>query len=106
MDNDDDDNSSRFGRYSVFRKNFIRDMLLATLFIMIFAGSFMISWDIWVVPSNYNARTILYCAGFSFLIGIIIIVPINFIIKIVQRAIQNKKENKREQNNEKDFLEQ
>ena len=101
-----DETRPRFGRYSVLRENFVKDLILATIFLLSFAGSFLIGWDIWVVPSAYNPQTVLYCAGFSLLIGIVITVPINFIIKIIQRAIQERNRKKELVKDEKDFLEQ
>ena len=69
-------------------------------------ASFLIGWDVWVVPSNYNTQNILYCCGFSLLIAIAITVPLNFVIRVIQKAIRKQTTKKWEQNNEKDFLDQ
>lgn len=100
------DNLPTFGRYSVLRKNFVRDILLATIFLLSFCGSFLITWDIWIVPSNYSSNVILYCIGISLLVAIVITVPINFIIKITQRAFQEAKRKKQLEKDKKDFLDQ
>ena len=73
---------------------------------MCFVGSFLIAWDIWIVPSEYQPSVILYCVGISLLVGIVVTVPIGFIMKITQNLIRERNRQKELEKNEKDFLDQ
>ena len=100
------DDAPRLGRYSLLRKNFIRELLLATIFLFCFTASFLIGWDLWVVPSSYQSGRILFSIGISILFGIVVTVPIGFILKFTQKNIRERKRQKEQEKNEKDFLDQ
>lgn len=104
--NNDVDDAPRLGRYSLLRKNFVQELMLATIFLLCFTASFLAGWDLWVVPSNYQSGSILFSIGISILFGIVVTVPIGFILKFTQKNIRERKRQKEQEKNEKDFLDQ
>ena len=93
----------RVGKYNVLRKNFVKEVILSTLFLVSFAGTFMIGWDFLLVPSEFNRLYVFYCISAAFLVAIILTSTTNFIIKYIKRKSDEKKRKKQEQ---KDFLNQ
>ena len=104
--NNDVDDRPRFGRYSLLRKNFVQELMLSTIFLLCFTAAFLVGWDLWVVPSSYQSGRILFSIGISILFGIVVTVPIGFILRYSQKKIRERKRLKEQEENEKDFLDQ
>ncbi len=103
---DDVDDGLRLGRYALLRKNFIQELTLSMIFLLCFTSSFLIGWDIFIVPLEYHPTSILYCLGTSLAIAIIITVPLGVLMKYITKSIDRKKQQKKQEKNEKDFLDQ
>lgn len=101
---DDVDDGPLLGRYALLRKNFIQELTLSTIFLLCFTMSFLIGWDLYIVPLDYHPSSILYCLGTSLAIAIIITVPLGVMMKYIAKSIERKKQQKNQEKNEKDFL--
>ena len=93
----------RVGKYNVLRKNFVKEVILSTLFLVSFAGTFMIGWDYLIIPSDFHRLYVFYCISAAFLVAIILTSTTSFLINYIKRKSQEKKRKKQEQ---KDFLNQ
>jgi len=89
---DDEDDIPFVAKYSVLRKNFVKDLFLSTVFIVSFAMVFMLAWDVWVDTINLNTQAfqLFRCALIAIIAGIVITVPLNFLLNALLSRIRER----------------
>ena len=84
-------NGPIFTRYAILRKNFVRELVQATIFIACFAVSFLIGYDFLIIPLDLRPISIFYCVLVSFAVAIVITVPIGLLLKFINKTIEKRK---------------